>query len=156
MISVASRKSTVLALTRFCLISRRYAAQTTAGRMKESPQTIKDNFAEYWSIFGALAGMAVNTSAICNQKPEEVSVTMSSDLCVVGTCLAVWSYKIAPTNICLVGCHLFNVLTQLNLLRQRMERNRDGKIRVLQPAFHRERRKGEVNPHRHHRHHQAS
>ena len=155
MISVASRKLAASTLTGSRLTCRRYAAQTTSGRLKESHPTVSENFAEYWSMFGALAGMAINVSAICNQRPEEVSVTMSRDLCVAGTCLAIWTYKIAPMNLGLVGCHLFNVLTQINLLRKRLEDNRDGGIRILQPGRCRERIKGEIDPHRHHRQHQS-
>jgi hypothetical protein len=154
MIGVVFKKTAASATARFRFAFRRFAAPTTSAFLKESPEIVKENFAQYWSIFGALAGMAVNLSAILNQRPDEASVTMSRDLCVIGSCLVVWSYRIAPTNISLVGCHVFNVITQLNLLRQRLQHRHDNGIRILQPNCSRQRRKGEIDPNRRHRHQQ--
>lgn len=147
--------SSLLACSRLSY-RRCYGVQTTSGRLKTSSPTVTENFAEYWSMFGAMAGMAINLSAIYNQRPEEVSMTMSRDLCAAGTCLAIWSLKIAPTNFGLVGCHLFNVLLQLNLIRKRLEHKKnEGGIRILQPSRHREQRRGEVDPRRRHRQHDS-
>lgn len=80
--------------------------------------------AELWGGLGAIAGWGMSGAAIYDatkQGPEVISLSMTPVLIVYSSLFARWAWIVKPQNLLLCGCHVTNVVAQVNQLRRALE-----------------------------------
>jgi len=104
------------------------AARKETGAIKETVKNTKKtslwHSAEFWGGMGAIAGWGMSGAAIYDatlQGPEVISLTMTPVLIIYSTLFARWAWVVKPQNLLLCGCHVANVVAQVNQLRRVLE-----------------------------------
>jgi hypothetical protein len=102
------------------------SAKTTADAVAPATNTKSGwwHSVQLWGGLGALAGWGMSGAAIydaMNSGPEVISLTMTPVLIVYSTMFARWAWIVQPRNLLLCGCHITNVMAQLNQVKRALE-----------------------------------
>lgn len=103
------------------LLSRRVFSSSSSSETKKTGWW---HSAQIWGGLGAIAGWGMSGAAIfdaMNNGPEVISLTMTPVLIVYSSLFARWAWVVQPRNLLLCGCHVTNVMAQLNQMKRALE-----------------------------------